>query len=94
LEIRSDQKPFIESETTERTKRLTDSITLLLQEFSAVKNLLKVPTWQLEWDSNVLAFGQKANLPMIYYAPKLNPVPDYEKDRLENTTKTQLVMLN
>ena len=36
-----------------------------------VKDLLKVPTWWLEWDSNPRPFGRKAtNLPMSHYAPQ------------------------
>ena len=34
-----------------------------------VKNLPKVPTWRLEWDSNPWPFGRKAaNLPMSHFA--------------------------
>src|SRR6218665_1828398 len=37
-----------------------------------VKNLSKVPTWQLERDSNQRPFGRKAsNLPMSHHAPHL-----------------------
>src|SRR6218665_1312668 len=35
-----------------------------------VKDLPKVPTWRLEWDSNQRHFGRKAtNLPIIHHAP-------------------------
>src|SRR6218665_400182 len=36
-----------------------------------VKDLPKVPMWQLEWDSNPRTFGRKAiNLPMSHHAPQ------------------------
>src|SRR6218665_3111174 len=36
-----------------------------------VKDLPKVPTWQLEWDSNPRPSGRNApNLPLIHHAPR------------------------
>ena len=40
-------------------------------KFLQVKNLPKVPTWRLEWTSNLWPFGRKAsNLQMSPYAPQ------------------------
>src|SRR6218665_1914937 len=37
-----------------------------------VKDLPKVPTWRLEWDSNPRPFGRKGtNLPMSHHASQL-----------------------
>ena len=39
-----------------------------------LKDLPKVPTWQLEWDLKLRPSGRKApNLPLCHYAPQ--PMP-------------------
>ena len=41
-----------------------------------VKDLPKVPTWRLAWDSNLSPSGRKApNLPMSHYAPQVWETP-------------------
>src|SRR6218665_1205226 len=56
-----------------------DTALILCQNFTPnwqlrVKDLPKVPAWQLERDSNPRPFGRKtSNLPMSHHAPRLLP---------------------
>src|SRR6218665_1118698 len=43
---------------------------IAFKHFHVVKNLPKVPTWRLEWDSNLGSSGCNApNLPLSHHAP-------------------------
>src|SRR6218665_1724509 len=58
--------------TTQRRSRLQRSYMPTHYRQLRVKDLPKVCTWQLEWDSNLRPSGRKApNLPLSHHAPRI-----------------------